>query len=226
MVQRAGDDSAVRDSGGPGAQLYELALAADASTTDTSSGDAAAILDQVLTGQACLTLHFVHADRRVLLLRVGRPPSTPPPLTQRERDVVAQRLRGASLKAIATGFGVSISTVAKTLKRAMSKLQMRNLAELISVLGGSDLRDYRATPLLADGAQYWVLSHAASSRPWPGTLTRTEREIVTELLAGCSNGEIALRRGVALRTVANQVASIFKKVGVHSRMDLVRQLAT
>ena len=52
-------------------------------------------------------------------------------------------------------------------------------------------------------------------------LTDAEREIVTALLDHQSNAEIARRRGTSVRTVANQVASIFRKLGVKSRGELV-----
>lgn len=52
-------------------------------------------------------------------------------------------------------------------------------------------------------------------------LTAAEREVVTLLLEHLSNAEIAERRGTSLRTVANQVASIFRKLGVQSRSELV-----
>ena len=52
------------------------------------------------------------------------------------------------------------------------------------------------------------------------TLTPAERAVVAALLAGHSNDEIARARGTALRTVANQVARIFKKMGVRSRAEL------
>lgn len=39
-------------------------------------------------------------------------------------------------------------------------------------------------------------------------------------LANLSNAEIAERRGTSPRTVANQVASLFRKLGVASRSEL------
>ena len=40
------------------------------------------------------------------------------------------------------------------------------------------------------------------------------------VLAGLANAAIARRRGTSARTVANQVASIFRKLGVQSRAEL------
>jgi DNA-binding CsgD family transcriptional regulator len=52
-------------------------------------------------------------------------------------------------------------------------------------------------------------------------LTPAEQAVLERLLAGESNVAIARRRGTSARTVANQVASIFKKIGVGSRRQLL-----
>jgi DNA-binding CsgD family transcriptional regulator len=51
-------------------------------------------------------------------------------------------------------------------------------------------------------------------------LTDAERDVLTRILAGDSNETIAKARGSAVRTVANQIASIFRKLGVSSRAEL------
>lgn len=53
-----------------------------------------------------------------------------------------------------------------------------------------------------------------------GMLSRAERAVVMLALDGLSNQEIARARGTSLRTVANQIASIFRKLGVGSRPEL------
>jgi DNA-binding CsgD family transcriptional regulator len=57
-------------------------------------------------------------------------------------------------------------------------------------------------------------------------LTRAERDVTGLLVAGLSNAEIARQRGSSPRTVANQVASIFEKLGVSSRLELQAAVAT
>jgi DNA-binding CsgD family transcriptional regulator len=56
-------------------------------------------------------------------------------------------------------------------------------------------------------------------------LTAAEREVAQAILDGASNKEIAQQRGVAPRTVANQVASVFRKLGVSSRAELASTFA-
>jgi DNA-binding NarL/FixJ family response regulator len=55
---------------------------------------------------------------------------------------------------------------------------------------------------------------------WQKELTEAEIAVVHDVLAGLSNAEIGEKRGTALRTVANQVAAIFRKLGVSSRLEL------
>ena len=56
-------------------------------------------------------------------------------------------------------------------------------------------------------------------------LSPAERAISSDLLLGLRNREIARRRNVSVRTVANQVAGLFRKFGVHSRLELALVLA-
>jgi DNA-binding CsgD family transcriptional regulator len=56
--------------------------------------------------------------------------------------------------------------------------------------------------------------------------TAAEREVLAELVAGASNREIARRRGRSVRTVANQVASLFRRFGVASRRELLAALGS
>lgn len=55
-------------------------------------------------------------------------------------------------------------------------------------------------------------------------LTAAEAEIAAAIRDGRSNGEIARVRGSSARTVANQVAGLFKKLGVTSRIELIAAL--
>jgi DNA-binding NarL/FixJ family response regulator len=54
-------------------------------------------------------------------------------------------------------------------------------------------------------------------------LTRAERSVLELLAAGASNAQIAGARGSSVRTVANQVASLLKKLAAGSRFELVRR---
>jgi DNA-binding NarL/FixJ family response regulator len=55
----------------------------------------------------------------------------------------------------------------------------------------------------------------------PSLLTPRERQIVTLLLEGCTNRTIAARLGITDQTVNNQLFTLYQKVGVGSRLELV-----
>ncbi len=59
---------------------------------------------------------------------------------------------------------------------------------------------------------------------WAG-LTTSELEVLEAILAGLSNSEIARQRGTNVRTIANQAASIYRKLRVQSRLQLRAVLA-
>jgi DNA-binding NarL/FixJ family response regulator len=70
-----------------------------------------------------------------------------------------------------------------------------------------------------------VLSFPLPEVVLPESLTDAEREIARALLDGSSNAEIAEARGTSARTVANQIASLFRKMKVQSRGELFVMIA-
>ncbi len=75
------------------------------------------------------------------------------------------------------------------------------------------------------GEEVAILSHPITQDDVTRQLTTAEREIVRALLSGKSNAEIARERGSAERTVANQVASAYRKLAVRSRAELAARCA-
>ncbi len=73
---------------------------------------------------------------------------------------------------------------------------------------------------LADGLVLIRLPEADPRFP-PGLLTATEQEVAREVFGGASNSEVAERRGVSVKTIANQLRSIYDKLGVTSRVEMV-----
>ncbi len=66
----------------------------------------------------------------------------------------------------------------------------------------------------------WTSSSAAPP-PNFASLTPAEAAVVILAATGLSNELIARRRGSATRTVANQIGSAFRKLGIHSRAELI-----
>ena len=75
---------------------------------------------------------------------------------------------------------------------------------------GSDEYVVLSFPLALEGSSpnRWVL------------LTPTERHVATLVIRGQSTAAIARARGTSPRTIANQLAAIYAKLGVRSRREL------
>lgn len=63
-------------------------------------------------------------------------------------------------------------------------------------------------------------------RPTASGLTQAEQEVLALLLDGHDNASIADARKTKPRTAANQIASIFRKLNVASRAELVAKLSS
>lgn len=72
-----------------------------------------------------------------------------------------------------------------------------------------------------DGAEFIVLSLPTTPPPLPEGLTPSEEAVMRLVLEGVSSSEIARRRDSSPRTVDNHLRSIFRKLKVGSRRELV-----
>ena len=84
--------------------------------------------------------------------------------------------------------------------------------------------DIRVARIHLGDAEYAVISLPAHDDRAP-VLTDAEREIARFVAAGWSKSRIARRRRSSVNTVANQVASIYAKLDVRSRAELVARWA-
>ncbi len=138
--------------------------------------------------------HVVEAHANV----PRRPPLAD--LTPLERACAELVRRGHGNKQIAYALGLSLGTVGSTLTTTMRKLGVRSRVGLIS-LGDA--------PSLAD-----------VERVLGNTATPAEIAVAALAVAGMSNAQIAHQRGVAPRTIANQLATLFGRLGISSRSEL------
>lgn len=90
-------------------------------------------------------------------------------------------------------------------------------------VSGSE-ENVRLSELNVHGERLMVISFPTVDDGALESLTPAEREVCALAASGCSNDEIADRRGTSVRTVANQMASIFEKLGVQSRAELARRV--
>jgi DNA-binding CsgD family transcriptional regulator len=72
-----------------------------------------------------------------------------------------------------------------------------------------------------DGEEYCVVGYALRRPRSFASLTPAELEVAEGMIAGLSTRLLARQRGVSERTVANQLARIYRKLRICSKYDLL-----
>lgn len=75
-----------------------------------------------------------------------------------------------------------------------------------------------------NGVRGLVIELPADELELPDSLTDAEKEVVALVAQGLSNEEIGKARGRSARTIANQLAAVYRKLGVFSRTELLAKL--
>jgi DNA-binding NarL/FixJ family response regulator len=165
------------------------------------------------------------SDGKRFVIAIRNDLSYPDPrgLTPRERQVAEFVGLGRTTKEISYILGISAPTVSACTAHAQEKLGLRCLAELAAFFAQGGLRCKLAEVAVA-GEKLLVGAYPLVNEHLVGSLTAAEREIVVHLVSGSTNSDIARRRGSSERTVANQVQSIFRKLGARSRAELAASL--
>jgi DNA-binding NarL/FixJ family response regulator len=78
-----------------------------------------------------------------------------------------------------------------------------------------------ARRLSVDGEEFVVFSWNAARVLEKRSLTEAQRAVLDAVVRGESNRAIARARGVSERTIANQVATLLRKLGATSRYELM-----
>jgi len=147
-------------------------------------------------------------------------PTAPDPraLTPRERVIAQLVAFGQSNKLIAYQLGVSEGTVSTHVASIRHKLRTRSRAELVRIV--AQLASAPAETVEVAGTRVAVACTSDVRDVGDPRLSAAEREVARLAASGLSNAEIARARGASPRTIANQLASIYGKLGVDSRAQL------
>ena len=156
----------------------------------------------------CVEIRLIErpdSARLVLLLRpadgIERSQIRGSALSPREREVARLLATGASHAEVAARLSVSAHTVAHHAGAV-----------------------YRKT---LTGNRTGLAARSTLEPPNPGVvaaLTDRERQVVTLLLEGSSNKEMAVVLGLSVSTVSNHLQKIYRKLNVHDRVALIRRL--
>ncbi len=147
-----------------------------------------------------------------------RDPRALPPLA---RAVFGLLARGRANKSIAFELGLAEGTVAGYVRDIRARLG----EETIRAAQSGDRARVTRLSLGAAELVAIVCESRADLRP-ARALSAAEQEVVGLVLSGYSNEAVARERGTSPRTVANQLASAYVKLGVGSRRELRASVAS
>jgi DNA-binding CsgD family transcriptional regulator len=183
---------------------------------DRSAADVWAAL---LRGEWLVTDHFVGPSARsIRARRAGACVSTR--ASDLEIRIASRRARGASLKEMVIDLGWSYAAVSDCIASVMRRLKLACEADLVALLH-EPVPSGLSVMRIGGGVCDCVLL-AFPNPLWANDpdLTAAEQSVVLELVAGRSQRAIAQARRTSPRTIANQLASVYRKLGVRSRTEL------
>jgi DNA-binding NarL/FixJ family response regulator len=182
-------------------------------------------------GRADEALHLLGAD-----LRRARAWGAPGPvgrtlrvMGELERDAGIPRLEEAVATLEASTARLELARALAGLGAAMRRARrptearepLRRALEIATTCGAEGLAEHARTELHATGAR--PRSTALSGA---GALTPSERRVAAMAAEGLSNRDIAQALYVTPKTVEVHLSSAYRKLGVRSRRELSRALAT
>lgn len=165
------------------------------------------------------------SDGRRFIVAIKNDPAHPDlrGLTPRERQVAEYAGLGCASKHIAYTLGLSETAITNCTARVQRKLGILSRAQLVAFFAPNGFRRKLAETEL-NGERLLIATNPLFKSELLAGLSDTEREIATHLIAESTNADIARRRGSSEYTIANQVQSIFRKLSVRSRGELVAKL--
>jgi DNA-binding NarL/FixJ family response regulator len=151
----------------------------------------------------------------------------------RRLEIIEAVLAGVGQNCIAIDLELAPSTVALNAKQALEDLGVGSRPSHVHPLLMLMATAARRGLLVAGLVSYVQSAHGEVLRvlevPRPGQrlhelLPSAERQVIELLIEGRCYAEIAAKRGTAVRTVANQIAAVFRRLNVSGRSELIQRL--
>ncbi|MDF3070815.1 MAG: hypothetical protein K0R38_6416 [Polyangiaceae bacterium] len=210
--------------------LRELAVARDAEASETVE------LGVVWTSLCCGTSRFVDvfatSERHLALLQ--EPAGVSVPIPSRKLALLESVLLGKAPKVVAMERQRSLSSITGATQdclRAMGLMGGAAQASVFLTMAARAWHRPESSPRIATASTLWVEDErfevVSVSRPdlrLPATLSLAEATVLRSLLAGESYAQISSARETSQRTVANQLAAAFRKLGVSGRRATIERL--
>ncbi|HEX3775263.1 MAG TPA: helix-turn-helix transcriptional regulator [Polyangiaceae bacterium] len=156
------------------------------------------------------------------------------PLPKRHAQILERSLIEGARKSVAFDLGLCPSTVAEILKQGFTFMGLSSWPSRVPLVFVLAAHAHRAKELARPASllasRDRVLSRQTISVTRPDAelcaqLTPAEHEVTRLLVEGKSYAEMAVLRKTSVRTVANQLAAAFDRLGVSGRPELLCLLA-
>jgi DNA-binding CsgD family transcriptional regulator len=150
-------------------------------------------------------------------------------------ELLLRTLLGSRQKVVAIDLERSQSTVTSRLGSALvamgfapqaSRVPALLVACAVAAMDLADLPAARTTRIDPSGVERFAISIPRLDEPLAHLLTPNEFSVTRSLVDGQSYLDISRAKKRSIRTVANQIASTFRKLGVSGRPELLVHLAT
>jgi DNA-binding NarL/FixJ family response regulator len=193
--------------------------------------DLAALWRSVTSGTSfVLDSHYTDTQCFVLVERRHAPHGRL--LSESRIELLERILLGQSQKAVAIDFQLAVSTVALASSDCLRLMGRNHLSSRVAALlvmavhagRGAVLAPARAQLVMKGRTECWLLSAPRPDLELPSDLTQAEASVTRLLVEGHPHARIAEMRLASPRTVANQLASAFRKLGISGRAELLSLL--
>lgn len=177
--------------------------------------------------------HFSSPDRHYALAEWLGPTPRDLPFAERRLAALRRVLAGQPQKEVAYVEKLGSATVATDLQRVLDYMGFvlpPSRVPLILAMAShassctSHRFDARCTELIADSDTFHVISTERPENRLAEQLSPTELAVLKLFVEGRSYGEIATLRQTSVRTVANQLASIYDRLEVSGRGELLHYI--
>jgi DNA-binding NarL/FixJ family response regulator len=232
LAQVPADWQANVGSTGSDETLRLLALQADASTSRTV--DIAGLWTDLIAARLRIADCF-YTDSSCFIALTPTPAATrlDRRLSRKKLDVLERVLLRGGQKPVAAELGLAPSTVAiiagnclraMGLDQGASRVPLPITLSIHAIHDQTLLRDARFSQITHADTTYSIVSTPRPEHCLASALSNAEYAVTRLLVEGQSHAQIAARRQTSVRTVANQLAAAFHKLGVSGRCELVCKL--
>lgn len=176
---------------------------------------------------------FSTDERHVVLAQASRAPRA---LERRKLAVLERLLMGVPPKVVAFEDQRSLSTITASAQTCLRDMGLQGnearSAVVLAMAARSSVRPEsaplhgRLSEVVLEEQTYLVISAARPDLMLPKALSLAEAAVLRSLLAGHSYAQISGARATSPRTVANQLTTAFRKLGVSGRRETIEFLIT